>query len=174
MAGINPKTGKFDFNYTAPQTNFGFGAPQSTPQSFGNFGAGQFMQPQAGSLNLSNTNFDPSQSINNFGFQAQQPSIDPNNTLGFNDMSGGVNPSLGGIAPPNTGMSGGDMLNFGSGVLQTGIGAYFANEQLGQGQQALDLSQQKYDEYLADKRKLDDVGASRAANANASSITFGG
>lgn len=172
MPGINPQTGLFDINYTAPQGGFGFGTPQVQAPSFGGFG---MQTPQTASLNLSNVNLDPSNSINNFGFQASQPSIDPNNSLGVNpNLMGNVTPT---ITPQNNSffgdMSGGDLLNFGSGLLQTGIGAYFANKQVDQAQQSLDLSQQKYDDYLADKANMDAVSANRVQTAQANSITGG-
>lgn len=173
MAGFDPKTGMFSFGYT-PDTDFNLNFGNVATQGFGGFTGGSFA-PQTSSLDFTNNSYGISQSANNFGFtQAVQPNIDPNNTLGFNMPQAPVP----GVTPPPTtpatGMTGADMLNFGAGVLQTGIGAYFANEQLDQGQQALDLSQEKYDEYLADKRKLDSVGASRAANATSNSISFGG
>lgn len=152
-----------DFSLNNGLSQFGFGQ-----NMLGNIGV-----PQASNLNLSNVNFDPSQSLNNFGFQTTQPTIDPNNTLGFNNNSNlfadGSN-----LAPTDTGMTTGDMFNFGSNLLQTGIGAYFAKKQLDQGQQALDLTQKKYSDYLADKEKLDTVSTNRANNAFNDSITFGG
>ncbi len=174
MAGVNPQTGLFDINYNAgaTQSNFGFGAQQSqAPQLFGGFGMGS-NTPNPSSFNLSTTNFDPSISMNNFGFQTPQANIDPTGSLDFNStLTDTPQVQAQGSQGFFGDMSGGDMFNFGAGLLQTGIGAYFANQQLDQGQQSLDLSQQKYDDYLADKKKLDSVSADRANNAVANSIT---
>lgn len=74
-------------------------------------------------------------------------------------------PQSGTLQQPDTGFTSGDYLNFGLGAANTMLGGYLALEQLDQGQQALDLSRDKYENYLAEQSKLDEVGAARAANA---------
>lgn len=63
------------------------------------------------------------------------------------------------------GVSGSDWLNFGGGLLSTGLGAYYQNQQLDQNQQALDLNKQKYTDMRADRDALASANQERQQRA---------
>ncbi len=170
-------TGNFNFNPAQSNNNFGFTTPQ-LPQ-----------------LQTPSTNFSPQ----NFGFNSGTGNTGMLQNTNTQDLSGGLDFSLGqtptqpdmisgaqnmfdqqngmGGMPQNQGLTSDwgfqDTVNTGMGIAQLGAGIYFQNKQLKQGQQQIDLTRDKYNDYLAREASLDTASNERNAKAR-QQLGFGG
>lgn len=156
-------------NITAADVNAAFAAGTPQPSLFaGNAlppmgGMPQAPVPAAAAPAMAPQAVDPLMALRATEFN-MTPGINPNGSVDMNSINtaAAVNgtTSEGGMFSD---MTGGDWLGVGVGLLNTGIGAYFQNRQMGLAEDELALSQQKFDTYLADRQRLLDADKRRLA-----------